>query len=103
MIDWGAHANNIDYVTSETVDLDKAIGVAIDFANNNGKTLVVVTADHETGGLVLIDGNIAERKVTASFATTDHSGTMVPIFSLMALELSAFRVFTIIHSLLTNF
>jgi len=81
MIDWGAHASDIDYVTSETVDLDRAIGVAIDFANNNGKTLVVVTADHETGGLVLIDGNIAERKVTASFATTDHSGTMVPIFS----------------------
>ena len=81
MIDWGAHENNIDYVTSETIDLDKAIGVALDFANKNRETLVVVTADHETGGLVLTDGNISERKVTAKFGTTDHSGTMVPIFS----------------------
>lgn len=81
MIDWGAHANDLDYVTSETVDFDRAIGVALDFANNNRKTLVVVTSDHETGGLVLTDGNISERKVTAIFGTTDHSGTMVPIFS----------------------
>jgi alkaline phosphatase len=81
MIDWGAHANDIDYVTSETVDMDRAIGVAVDFANKDRKTLVVVTADHETGGLVLTGGNIAERKVTATFGTTDHSGTMVPIFS----------------------
>ena len=81
MIDWGAHENNIDYVTSETIDLDRAIGVAVDFANKNRETLIVVTADHETGGLVLTDGNTAERKVTANFGTTDHSGTMVPVFS----------------------
>lgn len=81
MIDWGAHANDINYVTSETVDLDRSIGVAVEFANKNRQTLIVVTADHETGGLVLTGGSTAERKVTASFATTDHSGTMVPIFS----------------------
>ena len=41
----------------------------------------MVTADHETGGLALTDGNIADRKVTTSFGTTGHSGTMAPIFS----------------------
>ena len=81
MIDWGAHENNIDYVTSETIDMDKAIGIAVDFASKSRETLIVVTADHETGGLALIDGNTAERKVTANFGTTDHSGTMVPVFS----------------------
>jgi len=81
MIDWGSHANDLGYVISETIDMDSAIGVAIDFANKNRQTLIVVTADHETGGLVLTDGNSAERKVSAVFGTTDHSGTMVPIFS----------------------
>ncbi len=81
MIDWGAHANDIDYITSEVIDMDKAIGVALDFAAKNRQTLVVTTADHETGGLVLTDGSEKENKVSAVFGTTDHSGTMVPILS----------------------
>ena len=81
MIDWGAHEGNIDYVTSETIDLDKAIGVALDFAKINRKTLVVVTADHETGGLSLTGGDISKKSITASFAGKSHTGVMVPIFS----------------------
>lgn len=81
MIDWGAHDNDLEYVISETIDMDKAIGVAMDFANSNRKTLIVVTADHETGGLVLTDGDTEAMKVSAVFGTTDHSGTMVPVLS----------------------
>ncbi len=81
MIDWGAHEMIIDYVTSEMTDLDKAVGVALDFAQKNGETLIVVTADHETGGLSLTGGSIKEHTLTANFAGTDHTGVMVPIFS----------------------
>lgn len=81
MIDWGAHANDLDYVTSELIDMDRAIGVALDFAEKDGQTLVVITADHETGGLSLTGGNADEGEVSAHFGTTDHSGSMVPIFS----------------------
>ncbi|NLN30475.1 MAG: alkaline phosphatase [Bacteroidales bacterium] len=81
MIDWGAHANEIDYVTSELIDMDRAVGVALDFAQKDGQTLVVITSDHETGGLSLTGGNTDEGTVNAAFATTDHSASMVPIFS----------------------
>ena len=81
MIDWGSHENNLFYTVSEVVDMDKAVGVALDFAGKDRKTLVVVTADHETGGLSLTGGNKTEHIVSGKFNTTDHTGTMVPIFS----------------------
>jgi alkaline phosphatase len=81
MIDWGAHENDIDYTLAEMLDFDDAIGAALDFAKTDGKTLVIVTADHETGGLTLIGGDIASKTVTPNFSSTDHTAVMVPVFS----------------------
>jgi alkaline phosphatase len=81
MIDWGAHENNSDYVISEVIDFDKAVEVGRAFAETDGKTLVIVTADHETGGMTLIAGSITENKVSANFSVADHTSVMVPVFS----------------------
>jgi alkaline phosphatase len=81
MIDWGGHENNIDYVVNEMIDLDQAIGVAYDYAVNTKNTLIIVTADHETGGLSLPGGNLSVHSVRANFSVTDHTSVMVPIFS----------------------
>jgi alkaline phosphatase len=81
MIDWGGHEQNIDYLVSEMIDLDQAIGVALGYASGNGKTLVVVTADHETGGLTLNGGSLTEHSIEAKFSGGDHTAVMVPIFS----------------------
>jgi alkaline phosphatase len=82
MIDWGAHAKDLDYTVAEVIDLDKAVAVAREFADKNGETLIVVTADHETGGLTLINGNTVNHKVTGNFIETgSHTGVMIPIFS----------------------
>lgn len=82
-IDWGAHQRNLLYTVSETLDLDDAIGAAYDFALQNGQTLVIVTADHETGGLSLTGGDLQKRSVNGEFiSTSNHTGEMVPVFSL---------------------
>jgi len=82
MIDWGAHEKNLDYAVEEVIDMDDAIRVAREFADKDGQTLIVVTADHETGGLTLIDGSINEKKVVPNFIESgSHTGVMVPIFS----------------------
>lgn len=81
MIDWAAHENNIDYLTSEMIDMDKAVGVALEYASANSNTLIVISADHETGGLTLPGGSLTEHKVSANFSTGSHTGAMVPIFS----------------------
>ena len=52
-IDWEGHATNAEGIIAEVKDFDKAVGVALDFAEKNGETLVIVTADHETGGFAL--------------------------------------------------
>lgn len=80
-IDWGSHANDIGYVAQEVADFDRAVGIALDFAQQNGETLVIVTADHETGGLTLNDGRIPAGEIAAHFTTTDHTGVMVPLFA----------------------
>jgi alkaline phosphatase len=50
-IDWASHSNNAGYVISDTVGLDEAIAVAQAYASTISNTLVIVTADHETGGM----------------------------------------------------
>jgi len=80
-IDWGAHANNGNYVALEVIDFDKAIGNALKFAKKDGNTLVIVTADHETGGMAIVDGNYEAGTLTAQFITTNHTGIMVPVFA----------------------
>jgi alkaline phosphatase len=80
-IDWGGHANDAQYVINEMTDFDKAIGAVLDFAEKDGNTLVVITADHETGGMALVNGNMTTGNVEAKFITTGHTGVMVPVFS----------------------
>lgn len=82
-IDWGGHANDAEYIRTEVMDFDKAIKVALDFAERDGNTLVIVTADHETGGLAL-SGNEEDKtqnKIEPKFTTKNHTGVMVPVYS----------------------
>jgi alkaline phosphatase len=80
-IDWGGHDNDADYLIQELLDFDKTLGVALDFAKQNGETLVIVTADHETGGFTLASDGKDYNKIKPLFSTTGHSGTMVPVFA----------------------
>jgi alkaline phosphatase len=80
-IDYGGHANIVSYVVSEMLDFDKLVGEALRLADSNGKTLVIVTADHETGGLTLLDGDLRKGYVDGHFSTSDHTAVMVPVFA----------------------
>jgi alkaline phosphatase len=80
-IDWAAHANFADTLIDETLDFDKAIGVALDFAKSDGHTLVVITADHETGGVTIVDGDTKTHRVKLNFSTKDHTAVMVPVYA----------------------
>ncbi len=81
MIDWGGHANNTGYIVQETLDFDRAIGKALKFAATNKETLVIVTADHETGGMTIEGGSMTEGKVDGNYTTGGHTAVMVPVFA----------------------
>jgi alkaline phosphatase len=50
-IDHACHANDMPTTAKEVLAFDNAVKLALDFAKKDGQTLVIVTADHETGGL----------------------------------------------------
>lgn len=81
MIDFGCHANNQEFFVSEVVDFDNAVGKALEFAKKDGNTLVIVTADHETGGIGIVGGDINSGEVQVKFSSTDHTGVWVPVFA----------------------
>ncbi len=89
-VDWGGHANDGEYLVSELIDFDDAIGKALDFAEKDGNTLVVVTADHETGGFTLApttkkreDGSEYSdySEISFVFSNKGHSATLIPVFA----------------------
>lgn len=80
-IDSYGHANRIDGIIKEGIAFDKAVSEALKFADVHKNTLVIITADHETGGLTLPQGNMEHHMIEADFTTDDHTGIFVPIFS----------------------
>ncbi|MGI9549789.1 MAG: alkaline phosphatase [Aurantibacter sp.] len=80
-IDSYGHHNNVSGIVSEGIDFDRAITEAIKFADAAGNTLVIVTADHETSGFSMPQGNLENGMIEGDFTTKDHTGTMVPIFA----------------------
>ncbi len=81
-IDFAGEDNESDPLIKEMIDFDEAVGAGLSFASRNTNTLVLVVADHETGGYALNDGSIENKVITEPrFTTNDHTGSMVPIFA----------------------
>ena len=74
-IDKFSHSNDFNGSTAHTVEFDKAIEVALEYAAQDGETLVVVTADHETGGI-----QYNAEKDEYYYTTGDHTGVNVPVY-----------------------
>ncbi len=81
-IDWAGHNNDLDYLSGELRDFDAAVGVGMDFARERDDTLVIVTADHETGGFALHKGDVADNTVgEAGWTSKKHTAALVPVFA----------------------
>ncbi|MGB4846487.1 MAG: alkaline phosphatase [Saprospiraceae bacterium] len=79
-IDWGGHANDANYVVTELHEFEKVIAEALDFAEKDGNTLVIVTADHETGGFAVNPGSKLNH-IEVAFTTKEHTAMMIPVFA----------------------
>ena len=80
-IDTFGHHNDTEGIVNEGIDFDRAITEAIKFADADGETLVIITADHETSGFSVSSGNVETHQIEGGFITHDHTATMVPIFA----------------------
>jgi len=80
-IDSGGHSNSPSTIVTELLDFDRAIAEAIRYADTHPGTLVLVTADHETGGVSIPQGDLERREVELAFHSDDHTGILVPLFA----------------------
>lgn len=78
--DSSSHQNHTSDLRKALTSFDEAVGVALDFAKKRGDTLVIATSDHETGGLRVTETKQLA-KLRVEWSTTDHTGTMIPIFA----------------------
>jgi alkaline phosphatase len=79
-IDWACHANDGARTIQEMLDFDAAVGKILEFAISNGETLVIVTADHETGGMALEQGSGPD-SLEFTYKSTGHTASLVPVFA----------------------
>jgi len=80
-IDWGGHDNDQEYMISQFLEFNQTIEVVLEFAKKDKNTIVVVTADHETGGAAIVRGDLSSSTIKNRFATPNHTASMVPVFS----------------------
>ena len=87
-VDWAGHSNDFDYLIREMEDFDEAVDLALEIAKERKDTLVVVTSDHEVGGLLIepsnpIDNSLDEVKFSFNTAVGGgtHTGVPVPVYA----------------------
>ena len=79
--DGGGHGNKPELTVRGTIQVDWAVKAAVEFARKRGDTLVLVTADHETGGLTCCITNNPPGKLVIKYATTSHTGAPVKLYA----------------------
>jgi alkaline phosphatase len=79
-IDWGGHANDQRYIIDEMLEFDRVVKEVLDFAKKDGETLVVVTADHETGGMSINKGSSLDTLI-CKFTSGSHTADLIPVFA----------------------
>ena len=79
-IDWGGHANKGNYIVQEMIDFDKVIDKVLTYTKAHPETLVIVTADHETGGLAINKGS-SFQNLDMKFTSDYHTADLIPVFS----------------------
>jgi alkaline phosphatase len=80
-IDWGGHDMNFEYMQTELWDFNETINMVLDYAKQQGDVLVIVTADHETGGLALTENPSNRMSFIPKYTYNEHTGVMVPVFA----------------------
>jgi len=80
-IDHACHAMNIQRSIWETREFSRAVERAINWAAGREDTLIVVTADHETGGLLVLANNGVSNYPSVSWEGSSHTTSHVPVYA----------------------
>ena len=79
-IDHAGHINDIDRNVRETAEFDRAVAIVLSWVQSHPNTLVIVTADHETGGMEIVSNNGVGNAPTVTWSTLGHTSVPVPVY-----------------------
>ncbi len=82
-IDEAGHDKDLIHNIGETIEFSNTVQVVLDWAKKEGNkdTLIIVTADHETGGLKVTKNNGTGVLPNVTWSTKDHTGANVPVYA----------------------
>ncbi len=80
-IDHAGHGHDIQRNVLETVEFDNTVQAAMDWAAGRTDTLILVSADHETGGLIVLENNGLGALPTVAWSSDTHTGANVPVYA----------------------
>ncbi len=75
------HGNDKTGLIAELTDFNTAVNTALDFAEKDKNTLVIVLADHDTGGLSIIGGDLKTKEFELGWTTKNHAANMIAVFA----------------------
>ena len=78
-VDWGGHSNSAEYIQGEMESLNELVNFALDYQIEHPEVLVVLTSDHECGGVSVHDGK--DSNLDIRFTSDYHSANFVPVWS----------------------
>lgn len=78
-IDQSAHDNDFKLMVKHQLQMDEIVKYFKKYVEDNPNTLVIITADHETGGIIITDDLTKDKLSDKSFTTKDHVGNDVPL------------------------
>jgi len=81
IIDGYEHNNYSEGLVDEMNEFNQTLTFLVNYVNEHPNTLLVVTADHETGDTGIGYGNKGEDPISHIFGTTGHTGNVVPVFA----------------------
>ena len=78
-VDWGGHSNSAEYIQGEMASLNELVDFALDYQIEHPEVLVVLTADHECGGVSVHDSK--DSNLDIRFTSDYHSANFVPVWA----------------------
>lgn len=80
-IDWACHDNDEPGMISQVAQFDSAVAIALEYVSADTMTLLIVTADHETGGCAVNGGLRNGDSLAVGWTSTNHTGEPVPVYA----------------------
>ncbi len=80
-IDWACHDNNIERMVFEVIGFNEAVKAVCRWSAGRDDTLVIIAADHETGGLEVLNNNGKGVMPTVRWKSKNHTDALVDVYA----------------------